>query len=87
MWNKFGLKHYLASEDIVHCAIGQLYIPDVIKNRLNLGTFLGGRFCSTENFRNFEKYPTFDGGFFHVFMVKTNAKFDFLYIVAFALKS
>lgn len=25
MWNKFGLKHYLASEDIVHCAIGQLF--------------------------------------------------------------
>ena len=25
MWNKFGLKYYLASEDIVHCAIGQLF--------------------------------------------------------------
>ena len=25
MWNKFGLKHYVASENIVRCAIGQLF--------------------------------------------------------------
>ena len=32
------------------------------------------------------KYPTFEGGFFHIFIHKVNKKLEFLYVVAFALK-
>ena len=46
MWNKFGLRHYLPSENIVRCAIGQLF-----NNAKSLeapgynGSGMYGRYC------------------------------------------
>jgi hypothetical protein len=46
MWNKFGLKHYLASEDILHCAIGQLFNnAKSLEATGNNGSGMYGRYC------------------------------------------
>ena len=34
-----------------------------------------------------QKYPTFEGAFFHIVTDRNNTKLEFLYIVGYALKS
>ena len=69
----------------------KLYIPSTIKSEINL-VLLVDRLDWTfwavvlKISAIFLKYPTFDRSFFHVFMNKTSAKVEFVYIVEFALK-
>ena len=48
---------------------------------MNILSFCFGRYgCKGTTFI-FLQYPTFEGGFFHIFKGKINAELEFLYIV------
>ena len=71
---------------VIHC---KHYKNSNESCNLYLVSFLGrlDRQSSSKNFHNFAKVSYFLKVFFHHFMVKTNLKLEFLYILGSAIKS